>query len=468
MDLREIASAYQSIYLNEEVEEELILEDLSQDEVDNLVEEIYDELLEEGFSLEEIDEGFEDYISEESEVLNEERTARKRRKDAKSEEQIKAEIDAREKTQAEKKAAKKKRVEDSKKAAKVVRPSEKLASASKKASEGRKALPPKGGTSAGSAKAVTQRGTTRHKQAVKNAATVAGAFMKSLEASEKAAKSEKRKKEAVKKAETAAKGSGPSAGPATPVSGTKVKGALPASRTVTKGEERKKAAEDKKAAAAKGTKGTETRISRTKGGAIVKRNETIGPKAEIKKGVKKAMEYRLSKKDLKRSNRRDNVFKADTSKKDAEGKVIPSAKEPKSATDRVKDAASAVRVGTRNLKRKAGSALGSLAKKLSEEGGQLDSFDTVIAYLIDEEIASDFTEATAMMAKLSEGTVAKIHASQLQLLDEAVYGGGKKEEKKDTRMIVTNADKKGNTPAYQNYMKGDKRYKAADHMKGGK
>ena len=59
--------------------------------------------------------------------------------------------------------------------------------------------------------------------------------------------------------------------------------------------------------------------------------------------------------------------------------------------------------------------------------------------------ASDFTEATKMMAKLSEETVAKIHSSQLQLLDEAVYGGGKK-KKKDTRMIVTNADKKGNTP----------------------
>ena len=44
-----------------------------------------------------------------------------------------------------------------------------------------KIFPPKGGTSAGSAKAVTQRGATRHKQAVKTAATVAGAFMKSLE-----------------------------------------------------------------------------------------------------------------------------------------------------------------------------------------------------------------------------------------------------------------------------------------------
>ena len=107
-------------------------------------------------------------------------------------------------------------------------------------------LPPKGGTSAGSAKAVTQRGATRHKQAVKTAATVAGAFMKSLEGlSEKAAKSEKRKKEAVKKAETAAKGTtGTSVKTGTT---TPIKGQLPASRTVTKGEKRKKAAEDKKA-----------------------------------------------------------------------------------------------------------------------------------------------------------------------------------------------------------------------------
>ena len=55
-------------------------------------------------------------------------------------------------------------------------------------------------------------------------------------------------------------------------------------------------------------------------------------------------------------------------------------------------------------------------------------------------------------------------------VDEAVYGG-KKEAPKDNRMVVTNADKKGNTPAYQNYKKGMKgkdgkpMYKAADHMK---
>ena len=52
-------------------------------------------------------------------------------------------------------------------------------------------------------------------------------------------------------------------------------------------------------------------------------------------------------------------------------------------------------------------------------------------------------------------------------VDEAVYGGTptKKEEPKDTRMTVTAADKKANTPAYQKFKSGDKRYKAADHMK---
>ena len=37
---------------------------------------------------------------------------------------------------------------------------------------------------------------------------------------------------------------------------------------------------------------------------------------------------------------------------------------------------------------------------------------------------------------------------------EAVYGGAKKEEPKDTRLVVTAADKKANTKAYQNYKAG--------------
>ena len=52
-------------------------------------------------------------------------------------------------------------------------------------------------------------------------------------------------------------------------------------------------------------------------------------------------------------------------------------------------------------------------------------------------------------------------------VDEAVYGGTPKEEPKDTRMTVTAADKKGGTLAYKRFKAGDKRYKAADHMKEG-
>ena len=55
-----------------------------------------------------------------------------------------------------------------------------------------------------------------------------------------------------------------------------------------------------------------------------------------------------------------------------------------------------------------------------------------------------------------------------KLYMEAVYGGGKKVEKKDTRLTVTNADKKANTPAWQKYKAGSTAYKAADHVKEGK
>ena len=65
-----------------------------------------------------------------------------------------------------------------------------------------------------------------------------------------------------------------------------------------------------------------------------------------------------------------------------------------------------------------------------------------------------------------------IETKQLHALSkvylEAVYGGAKKEAPKDTRLVVTAADKKANTKAYQNYKAGNKAYKAADHMKEGK
>ena len=54
-----------------------------------------------------------------------------------------------------------------------------------------------------------------------------------------------------------------------------------------------------------------------------------------------------------------------------------------------------------------------------------------------------------------------------EVVGEAVYGGTKKPAPTDKRLTVTNADKAGNTPAYQKYKAGDKNYKAADHMKEG-
>ena len=59
---------------------------------------------------------------------------------------------------------------------------------------------------------------------------------------------------------------------------------------------------------------------------------------------------------------------------------------------------------------------------------------------------------------------------------EAVYGKSsekveaerrKKDDLAGSPLVVTNADKKANTPAYQNLKKGVKGYKAADHMKEG-
>ena len=58
----------------------------------------------------------------------------------------------------------------------------------------------------------------------------------------------------------------------------------------------------------------------------------------------------------------------------------------------------------------------------------------------------------------------QLHALS-RIYKEAVYGGAKKEAPKDTRLVVTAADKKANTKAYQNYKAGNKAYKAADHLK---
>ncbi len=60
--------------------------------------------------------------------------------------------------------------------------------------------------------------------------------------------------------------------------------------------------------------------------------------------------------------------------------------------------------------------------------------------------------------------------SNEESVDEAAYpgydekGNPLKKEPKDNRYVVTYADKKANTPAYQKFKAGDKNYKKADHL----
>ena len=74
------------------------------------------------------------------------------------------------------------------------------------------------------------------------------------------------------------------------------------------------------------------------------------------------------------------------------------------------------------------------------------------------------TSAKRGIRKLAQKVVDRMSE---EVIGEAVYGGTKKPAPTDKRLTVTNADKAGNTPAYQAYKAGDKRYKAADHMKEG-
>ena len=124
------------------------------------------------------------------------------------------------------------------------------------------------------------------------------------------------------------------------------------------------------------------------------------------------------------------------------------------AVDKVK---SGVKSMVKSGRNKTANVLFKIADKIKKEGRELDMFDTVTAYLIDEGLVKDFDHAQRVMTTLDSTLIEEVHAEQMQLLEA---------------YTVTNADKKGNTPAYQGYKAGKKNvktgeplYKAADHMK---
>jgi len=156
-----------------------------------------------------------------------------------------------------------------------------------------------------------------------------------------------------------------------------------------------------------------------------------------------------------RSKLRSAVFK------DVKDRV---GKKTKSVIDAPKKVGQGIRSLVGKGKRKIGRSLVGLGKKMQEQGGELDMFDTVTAYLIDEGLVRDFDHAQRVMSTLDSTLIEEVHAQQLEYLKE--YGGST-----DKPMLVTNADKKGNTLAYQNFkagmkskVTGKKMYKAADHM----
>ena len=127
------------------------------------------------------------------------------------------------------------------------------------------------------------------------------------------------------------------------------------------------------------------------------------------------------------------------------------------------------------LKRKAGEFL----QKAKKKAGMASAQAQVSAYNKGREVAQTVGDKTRKAkqavsdapkkAKSGIKSFLKKKAQKVvdrmseEIVGEAVYGGTPP-EKKDTRMVVTNADKKANTPAYQKMKAGDKRYKSADHM----
>ena len=111
------------------------------------------------------------------------------------------------------------------------------------------------------------------------------------------------------------------------------------------------------------------------------------------------------------------------------------------------------------LKKKAKGFLGKVAVKAYNKAREAKAAATPA-------VQRAKTSAKRGIRKMAQKVVDRMSE---EVIDEAVYGYGsaKKPAPTDKRLTVTNADKAGNTPAYQKYKAGDKNYKAADHMKEG-
>jgi len=137
------------------------------------------------------------------------------------------------------------------------------------------------------------------------------------------------------------------------------------------------------------------------------------------------------------------------------------AKSGKSMKDRLKSAAKSAIMG-------AGRAVGKAAKTaraVQATPGKAKAKVRSISDRVKSAAKAGYASGRGPVEK-KPTTYRGAGAGRKEKVSEAVYGG-EPTAPKDNRMTVTAADKKANTPAYQKYKAGDKRYKAADHMKEG-
>ena len=159
---------------------------------------------------------------------------------------------------------------------------------------------------------------------------------------------------------------------------------------------------------------------------------------------------------------KDRIGKKKSDIKSGIGKAAKSvADAPKKASERIqKGIGGLVKKG----RTKIGGSLVALGKKMQEQGGELDMFDTVTAYLIDEGLVKDFDHAQRVMTTLDSTLIKEVHAEQMQLLeaygqDKPGYGKGGDFSKVPTslhgKMKVGDYDIKHNTEAGKRFKAGN-------------
>ena len=123
--------------------------------------------------------------------------------------------------------------------------------------------------------------------------------------------------------------------------------------------------------------------------------------------------------------------------KDTVGKAKQSAK------NFARKATAAPRKAVKAVRNKTASALSSLADKIKTEGIELDAFDTVTAYLIDEGFATTFDEAQKIMTTLNSELIQEVHQHQLAEISGETYRSAQKKLEARRGKAAVAGDKEG-------------------------